>query len=151
MIWKVLGGHFYRMTLKIILRSIHETFARGERFWSVTHRELFAGRPAHLSGGKLRIPFNIVILKINKDVFMRKISAILSICLSFTIITFSINLQTTEGTQLTNGKNWKDYPLSLVDKTNNKSNVRVKILIPSLMSKDFDKGAYCNSGRIFSR
>ncbi|MFH0889257.1 MAG: hypothetical protein V1871_08640 [Planctomycetota bacterium] len=66
---------------------------------------------------------------------MKKVSVILAIYLSFLIITSNINLQTTEITQPTDVKNWKDYPLSLVDKTNNKLNVRVKILTPTLMQK----------------
>jgi len=66
---------------------------------------------------------------------MKKISAILALGLSFLIITSNINLQSTEETQPIHGKNWKDYPLSLVDKTNNKLNVRVKILTPPLMQK----------------
>lgn len=65
---------------------------------------------------------------------MKKIP-VLAACLLLALIASNINLQTIEETQPTNGKNWKDYPLSLVDKTNNKLNVRVKILTPTLMQK----------------
>lgn len=64
---------------------------------------------------------------------MKKISAILALGLSLAITASNINLLTTDETQPINGKNWKDYPLSVVDKANNKLNIRVKILTPALM------------------
>ncbi|MFH0887702.1 MAG: hypothetical protein V1871_00645 [Planctomycetota bacterium] len=64
---------------------------------------------------------------------MKNVLIVTAVFLSLAITTSNINLQTTSETQPINGKNWMDFPLSLVNKANNKSNSRIKILTPTLM------------------
>lgn len=74
---------------------------------------------------------------------MKKICAILALGLSSLIITSNINLQTTEETQSTNGKNWKDYPLSLVNNTiDKKADAYVKVLTPLLIQNNPTPAVY---------
>jgi hypothetical protein len=65
---------------------------------------------------------------------MRKLTVILAMCLFFMIVTSNINLQTNDDTQPVKDKQWKDYPLTVVNNTNMKSN-GMKLLTPALMQK----------------